>query len=289
MPVVGVNGVDIFWESFGDPADPLLLLISGLGAHATGFDDRLCWELAELGLHVVRFDNRDVGLSTHLPVDAQYTVADMANDAAGLIEELEAGPAHVLGASMGGMIAQQLAIDHPELVQSLTLVMTTTGQPDVGQASPELLAQLIELASPATDRADAIARGVKLARLIGSPEFDEDYHRRRQESFHDRAYDPPGVGRQMTAVVSSAHRAEGLAALDIPTVVIHGSVDPLIDPSGGRRTAELIPGAVFVEIEGMGHDLPPRIWPELIARVTSVTTPTSSESSPSGATTSERN
>lgn len=277
MPVVGVNGIDLFWESFGDPADPPLVLISGLGAHATGYDDRLCWALAELGLHVVRFDNRDVGLSTHLPVDALYSVADMAADAAGLIEELEAGPAHVVGASMGGMIAQQLAIERPDLVSSLTLIMTSTGEPEVGQASPELVAQLIELASPAADRADAIARGVQLARLIGSPDFDEDYHRRRQESFHDRAYDPPGVGRQMTAIVSSPHRADGLAGVQVPTVVIHGSVDPLIDPSGGRRAAKLIPGARFVEIEGMGHDLPPRVWPQIVVEVTSVTRPTTSE------------
>jgi pimeloyl-ACP methyl ester carboxylesterase len=277
MPVVGVNGIDLFWESFGDPADPPLVLISGLGAHATGYDDRLCWALAELGLHVVRFDNRDVGLSTHLPVDALYSVADMAADAAGLIEELEAGPAHVVGASMGGMIAQQLAIERPDLVSSLTLIMTSTGEPEVGQASPELVAQLIELASPAADRADAIARGVQLARLIGSPDFDEDYHRRRQESFHDRAYDPPGVGRQMIAVVTSPHRAEGLAALDVPTVVIHGSVDPLIDPSGGRRVAELVPGATFVEIEAMGHDLPPRVWPQIVSQVTTVTRATPSE------------
>jgi pimeloyl-ACP methyl ester carboxylesterase len=155
--------------------------------------------------------------------------------------------------------------------------MTTTGEPDVGQASPELLGKLLELVSPATDRADAIARGVKLARLIGSPDFDEDYHRRRQESFHDRAYDPPGVGRQMTAIVSSPHRADGLAGVQVPTVVIHGSVDPLIDPSGGRRAAKLIPGARFVEIEGMGHDLPPRVWPQIVVEVTSVTRPTTSE------------
>jgi pimeloyl-ACP methyl ester carboxylesterase len=277
MPVAGVNGVDLFWESFGDPADPVLLLISGLGAHATGYDDRLCWSLAELGLHVVRFDNRDVGLSTHLPTDVQYTLGDMAADAAGLIEELDAAPVHVMGASMGGMIAQQLTIDHPELVRSLTLLMTTTGEPDVGQASPELLAKLLELASPATDRADAIARGIALARLIGSPDFDEDYHRRRQESFHDRAYDPPGVGRQMMAVVSSPDRAAGLALLDVPTVVIHGSVDPLIDPSGGRRTAELIPNATFVEIEAMGHDLPSRVWPELVRLVAAVTSRTAAE------------
>jgi pimeloyl-ACP methyl ester carboxylesterase len=275
MPVAGVNGVDLFWESFGDPADPLLLLISGLGAHATGFDDRLCWALAELHLHVVRFDNRDVGLSTHLPPDANYTVVDMAADTAGLIEELEAAPAHVLGASMGGMIAQQLAIDHPELVASLTLVMTSTGEPDVGQASPELLTKLLEISKPAVDRSDAIARGIALARLIGSPEFDEEYHRRRQESFHDRAYDPPGVGRQMVAVVGSPPRAAGLASIDVPTVVIHGSVDPLIDPSGGRRAAELIPGATYIEIDGMGHDLPSKVWPEIVSAVTLVTRATS--------------
>jgi pimeloyl-ACP methyl ester carboxylesterase len=270
MPVAGVNGVDLYWESFGNPADPTLLLISGLGAHATGFDDRLCFQLAALGLQVVRFDNRDVGLSTHMPADAQYTIGDMAEDAAGLISDLDVAPVHVMGASMGGMIAQQLAIDHPEMVRSLTLVMTTTGEPDVGQPSPDLLMKLIELASPATDRADAIARGIALAKLIGSADFDEDYHRRRQESFHDRAYDPPGVGRQMGAVVSSPHRAEGLAQLQMPTVVIHGSADPLIDPSGGRRTAQLIVGSTFVEIEDMGHDLPPRVWPEIVRQVATV-------------------
>ncbi len=271
MPVTGVEAIELYWESFGDPSDPALLLISGLGAQCTGFDDRLVADLVALGLRVFRFDNRDVGLSTHVPVDASYSVADMAADAIRLVEALDIGPLHVLGVSMGGMIAQQVAIDRPDLVLTMTLVMTTTGSRDVGQPAPELLAGLLEVSQPAEGPDEAVDRGIALARLIGSPDFDEEYHRRRQESFVARAHDPAGVGRQMVAIVASPSREDGLRALHVPTVVIHGSADRLVDPSGGRRLAEVIPGARHVEIAEMGHDLPPRVWPEVVAEVAALT------------------
>jgi pimeloyl-ACP methyl ester carboxylesterase len=264
MPIVPANGIELYHETFGDPTHPAVLLISGLGAQCTGYDDRLVDAIAAADTFVVRFDNRDVGLSTHVEPGTGYELADFVADALALLDALGIDRAHVVGASMGGMIAQQLAIDAPERVLSLTSIMSTTGEAAVGNSDPEILGSLMELSSPAEGRDAAIAKGMELARLIGSPDFDEDYHRTRQTSFYDRYYDPAGVGRQLTAIVGAPDRAAGLAGLDLPCVVVHGSADPLIDPSGGRRTAELVPGARFVEVDGMGHDLPQRHWPLLV-------------------------
>jgi pimeloyl-ACP methyl ester carboxylesterase len=264
MPIVPANGIELYHETFGDPSNPTVLLISGLGAQCTGYDDRFVDAIAAAGHHVVRFDNRDVGLSTHVEPGAEYGLADLAADAVALLDVLGLDRVHVVGTSMGGMIAQQVAIDAPERVLSLTSVMSTTGEAGVGQPDPAIFGELIALNQPADGRDDAIAKAMALARLIGSPDFDEDYHLTRQTSFYDRCYDPAGVGRQLVAIVGSPERSAGLAALDVPCVVVHGTADRLVDPSGGRRTAELVPGARFVEVEGMGHDLPQRHWPLLV-------------------------
>jgi pimeloyl-ACP methyl ester carboxylesterase len=264
MPVVSANGIDLYIETFGDPTHPPVLLISGLGAQCTGYDDRLVAALVATDLHVVRYDNRDVGLSTHLEPGTQYGLSDLVDDALAVLDVLAIERAHVVGASMGGMIAQQLSIDAPERVLSLTSIMSTTGEAEVGNPDPEILGALIELQQPVEGRDAAIEKGMALARLIGSPDFDEDYHLTRQTSFYDRCYDPAGVGRQLMAIVGASERSAALAQLDVPCVVVHGLADPLIDPSGGRRTAELVPGARLVEVEGMGHDLPQRHWPLLV-------------------------
>ena len=266
MPLVEANGIELYYERLGDGPRPPFLLIAGLGAHCTGYDDAFCDALVELGHPVVRFDNRDVGLSSHLPATA-YLLADMVADTVGLMDELEIDAAHVVGTSMGGMIAQLLAIDQPHRTLTLTSIMSSTGEPDVGQARPEVLTALLEPAPEGEDRAAAIERGLRTARAIGSPDLDVEYHMRRQVSFWERGVDPGGVARQAVAVVSSAHRADGLRELSVPTLVIHGAEDPLIHVSGGRRTAELVAESRFVEIAGMGHDLPPLHYPQIVSEI----------------------
>jgi pimeloyl-ACP methyl ester carboxylesterase len=277
-----VGDVELAYETFGRRGDPAVLLIMGLGTQMLGWPDELCGLLAGRGLHVIRFDNRDVGLSTHLhdapPADvmaalrgdtrsAAYSLADMAADAAGLIEALGLESAHVVGASMGGMIAQLLALDHPTRARSLTSIMSTTGDRRVGRPSEAGTAVL--LAPPARDRAGAIERAVDAAKVIGSPgfPFDEPAVRDRAARSFDRAFDPPGVSRQLLAVLASGDRTARLRALTIPTLVIHGADDPLVNVSGGRATAAAIPGAELVILKGMGHDLPRDLWPELAHRI----------------------
>jgi pimeloyl-ACP methyl ester carboxylesterase len=269
MPTVAVNGIDLYYECFGEPGDPVLLLVNGLGSQCIRYDDELCEAFVDRYLRVIRFDNRDVGLSTHLDDGATYTLDDMAADAVGLLDALEIDRVHVWGCSMGGMIAQLLAIHHAPRVASLTSIMSTTGDRSVGQPSPEIIASLIGLTAPTDDLDVALERAVENARVIGSPgEWDEEWQRRRQRAFIERAYDPAGIGRQVAAVMAAPDRSEGLARLDVPTLVIHGDVDPLIDVSGGRRTAELVPGAELLVIEGMGHDLPPFYWSPIVEATT---------------------
>ena len=269
MPTVAANGIDLYYDRFGDPGDPVLLMVNGFGSQCIRYDDELCEAFVDRFLQVVRFDNRDVGLSTHLDEGTTYTLADMADDAIGLLDALGIERAHLWGCSMGGMIVQLLAIDHPDRVASLTSIMSTTGEHDVGRPSPELVPQLLELSAPASDLDVAVDRAVALARAIGSPEeWDEPWQRRRQQAFVDRSYDPAGVARQYAAIVATPDRAAGLAALAVPTLVIHGDADPLVDVSGGRRTAELVPGARLLEIEGMGHDLPPAFWAPIVEATT---------------------
>ncbi len=273
------GGVEIAYESFGDPARPTILLVMGLGVQMLGWDERFCEMLAARGYHVVRYDNRDVGRSTWFEdgpapdalaamagdfSSASYTLSDMAADAAGLLDALGVEAAHVVGVSMGGMIAQTLAIAHPERVLSLTSIMSTTGDPDVGQPTPAALQVL--LSPPRGDR-EAFADGsVAIYSTIGSPGFEVDaegIRERALESF-DRGYNPIGEGRQLVGVLASGDRTAKLREVDVPALVIHGVDDPLIDRSGGEATAAAIPDAKLELIEGMGHDLPRELWPRYV-------------------------
>jgi pimeloyl-ACP methyl ester carboxylesterase len=277
-----VGPIEIAYETFGAPQDPPLLLIMGLGTQMLGWPDEFCLALEARGLYVIRFDNRDIGLSTHLhdaPApdvmaavagdtrSASYTLTDMAADAAGLLDALALTSAHVAGASLGGMVAQTLAIEHPRRVRSLTSIMSTTGDRRVGAPTEAGAAAL--MAPPARDRDGAIERALSSARTIGSPGFplDEQAVRDRASRSFDRAFDPPGVARQLVAVLASPDRTPQLHELAVPTLVIHGADDALIGVSGGRATAAAIPGAELVIIEGMGHDLPRALWPELAGHI----------------------
>jgi pimeloyl-ACP methyl ester carboxylesterase len=273
------NGIELAYEAFGDPADPTVLLVMGLGVQMLGWDADFCQLLAERGFCVVRFDNRDVGRSTKIeggpPPDimaaaggdvssAGYTLDEMADDCVGLLDHLGVEGAHVVGASQGGMIAQALAIRHSERVSSLVSIMSTTGDRAVGQPHPEALPAL--LTRPPPDRARFADFVVGAWRVIGSPGFalDEEALRARARASYDRGIHPDGTARQLVAILASGDRTEALRRLDVPTVVIHGTDDPLIDVSGGEATAAAIPGARLELIRGMGHDLPRQLWPRFV-------------------------
>jgi pimeloyl-ACP methyl ester carboxylesterase len=280
MPTTAVNGIEIYYETFGKPADPTILLINGLGGQLLEWDVDLCEMFVARGFSVVRFDNRDVGLSTHLEGDADvmtllasiggeaaasvpYLLSDMADDVAGLLDDLAVERAHVVGASMGGMIAQQLAISHPDRVATLTSIMSTTGEPSIGLPTAEAMEAL--LAPPAQTRDEAADARVRHAHVWGSPGlFDEERIRAFSNALWDRDHDAAGVARQVAAIMASGSRAEGLAALDVPTLVIHGTADTLVQPSGGERTAEVVPDAKLLFVEGMGHDLPLPLWDQVV-------------------------
>src|SRR5215472_8470002 len=256
MPRARANGMQIEYETFGDPADPTLLLVMGLGGQMILWHEEFCEALAARGHHVVRFDNRDVGLSTKLdhaglpdvmgalsavaqgrPIDAPYRLRDMADDAAGLLDALDLESAHVVGASMGGMIAQTLAIEHPDRVLTLTSIMSTTGEPGLPQARPEAMGALLTPAP--TERAAAIEHGLRLWRTIGSPgfPFDEGEVRERAALAFDRGQSPAGVARQLVAILASGSRRAALASVRAPTLGIHGAADPLIPVEAWRATA----------------------------------------------------
>ena len=277
-----VGDIEIAYERFGDAADPPVVLIQGIGTQMLGWPDEFCSALADRAQHVIRFDNRDIGLSTHLhdapPADvmaafagdtssASYTLSDMARDSVGLMNALGLDSAHVVGLSMGGMIAQTAAIEHPQRVRSLTSIMSTTGDQRVGEATQAALGAL--MAPPANDLDQAMDRAVEIFRVIGSPAYalDEAALRDQARRAYERSYDPPGVSRQMLAILASGDRTERLRTLGVPTLVIHGTEDPLISVSGGRATAEATPGAELLELEGMGHDLPRELWPEITGRI----------------------
>jgi pimeloyl-ACP methyl ester carboxylesterase len=259
MPTANHGNVELFFETFGAGDDPTLLLVNGFGSQSVNYDERWCEKYAAQGYRVVRFDNRDVGLSSKLD-GKEYTLRDMAGDALAVLDTVGAERAHVMGVSMGGMIAQRLAIDYGERLLSLTSAMSRTGEPGYGQSSPEALAMLT--AKPARTRDEYVDNQIAGIRIYGSkPEWiDETYLRARAARAFDRCFCPAGLRRQMHAIVSDGDRADELRTLRVPTLVIHGDRDTLIDPSGGRRTAELIPGARYVEIEGMGHDYPAAVW-----------------------------
>lgn len=255
----------LYYETFGSPDDPTLLLVNGLGSQCINYDADWCQMMVAEGFQVIRFDNRDVGLSTHYadaPIGDQgnaYELVDMAADALAVLDATGADRAHVMGLSMGGMIVQQLAIHHRERLASMVSVMSRTGEPDSGQSSPEAYAVLTS--PPATDRESAIERALAGLRVWGSPDhFDERRARELAGRAYDRSFDPAGVGRQFFAVGAAGSWADLLPTVTTPALVMHGTADALIDISGGRRTAELIPNARFVAIEGMGHDYPPAFW-----------------------------
>jgi pimeloyl-ACP methyl ester carboxylesterase len=279
---VGPAGIDIAYERFGEPELPPVLLVMGLGTQMLSWPDGFCTTLSARGMHVIRFDNRDIGLSSHL-TDAQvpdvraallgdassasYTLSDMATDTVGLLDALGLDSAHLVGASMGGMIAQTTAIEHPRRVRSLTSIMSSTGDPSVGQATPRAMAAL--LSPPGATRAAAIERTVSIVGVIGSPAFelDEPELRWRTGLAFDRANDPVGVARQLVAIAASGDRTAPLRSVSAPTLVLHGAEDPLVDVSGARATARAIPGAELVIFEGMGHDLPRELWAEISRRI----------------------
>ncbi|MBV8983054.1 MAG: alpha/beta hydrolase [Acidimicrobiia bacterium] len=255
------NGdVVIYYESLGDPAEPTLLLINGLGSQCINYATEWCEMFAGESYQVVRFDNRDVGLSSKLDDNPDYTAADMASDAVAVLDALGVERAHVMGCSMGGMIVQRLAIDHADRLLSMTSVMSRTGEPGYGDSSPEALAIL--MGKPAKSRDEYIERQVAALHVYGSkPEWlDDEFIAARAAAAYDRCFCPAGIARQMMAVARDGSRSEALRNVDLPALVMHGSRDTLIDPSGGRQTAEVIPGARYVEIEGMGHDYPVAVW-----------------------------
>ncbi|WP_432925257.1 alpha/beta fold hydrolase [Microbispora sp. CA-135349] len=270
------NGIEICYEVFGEPGGRPVVLIMGLGAQMISWPEELIGLLVESGHRVVRFDNRDAGLSTHFtPADGQapvtsYLLDDMADDTAGLMDVLGWESAHVVGASMGGMIAQALAIRHPARVRTLTSIMSTPG-PRVGQATE---AAMTALTAPAPqDRDEALARAVETARVIGSPGYEMDVERvtRVAAEAYDRAFDPAGTARQFIAIRRSGDRTEGLRGLSVPALVIHGEDDPLVTLEGGIATADAIPGAKLLTFPGMGHDLPQPLWPVIAEAITELT------------------
>jgi pimeloyl-ACP methyl ester carboxylesterase len=279
MPSVPANGIELEYEAFGHDSDPALVLICGLGAQLIDWPEEFCEKLAAHGLRVIRFDNRDAGLSASLDglgtpdlaavltgdqAAVPYQLADMADDAAGLLDALGIGKAHLAGISMGGMIAQQVAIDHPGRLLSLCSISSTTGEPSVGQATPAALGALGR--PPAASREEAIRGSAQSSRVFSSPGFavSDEYLLARATAKYDRSYRPAGRLRQIAAIAAAPDRTRALRAVTVPSVVIHGEADPLVHVSGGRATAAAIPAAELVIIPGMGHDLPRGAWPQII-------------------------
>jgi pimeloyl-ACP methyl ester carboxylesterase len=266
------RGIELCYQTFGDPDGEPLLLVMGLGGPMTWWDPALCQALAEAGFYVVRFDNRDAGRSTVLEtrvprsavvrafagtrVRAPYSLADLADDAFGLLDHLGIGAAHVVGVSMGGMVVQTMAIARPERLRSLTSIMSTTGKRTVGWQAPSLLPKLIAPRKPG--REPYVAGSMAFARLTGSPDYPEpeaDMRRRFEETW-DRGVHPDGVVRQMLAVLTQPNRGPRLRGVRVPTLVVHGLADRMVHVSGGRATAAAVPGAELLLVDGMGHDLP---------------------------------
>jgi pimeloyl-ACP methyl ester carboxylesterase len=280
--------VELEYETFGQAGDPAVLMIMGFGAQMTVWHNDFCQQIAAAGRYVVRFDNRDCGLSTKfdgVTVDmgmllgailandpsqatgkVPYTLSDMAGDACAVLDALGIHAAHVVGASMGGMIAQTMAIEHSSRVSSLTSIMSMTGEIEYGAASPE--AQAVLFAPAAPSREAYIAAGVQSWKILAGPRFfDPVATEKRAGELYDRSYYPEGGQRHFGAIVASGSRADGLREVKTPTLVIHGTADALINVSGGRRTAELIPGSSLLELGDMGHDLPVQLWPMLVGAI----------------------
>ncbi|OIJ65384.1 alpha/beta fold hydrolase [Streptomyces mangrovisoli] len=288
MPIAEVSpGISLAYETFGDPSDPPVLLVMGYGAQMIAWHEDFCRALADRGRHVIRYDNRDTGLSTRFddhPVDVgrfvaavtsgdlatavamvPYRLEDMAEDGLDLLTVLGIERAHVVGASLGGMIAQTMAVIRPDRVLTLTSMMSSTGEEEYGRPTPEAQAAL--LTPKPSDREGYIAAADRDLVWASKRYGDPAVLREAAAAGYDRAYYPAGVGRHLGAMILSGSRADALRKLDVPTLVVHGLDDTLIDVSGGRRTAELVPGARLLIIPDMGHDRPRELWPEIIDAV----------------------
>ncbi len=276
------RGIELCYELLGSPDDPVIVLVAGLGRQLIGWDDSFCELLVEQGFSVLRFDNRDTGLSTRV-TDAPafdvaaarrggreavaYTLQDMADDTAGLLDALDIDQGHLVGTSMGGMIAQALAIGHPSRVRSLCSIMSTTGADDVGRPTPEAMAVVMQ--RPPTDRESYVAYELANCRVIGSRRalVDEEWRRARFERFYDRGIDAAGTARQIMAIVASGDRSAALGGVTAPTLVIHGDADTLVPLDGGEATARAVPGAELLVIPDMGHEIPPAAQPDAVAGI----------------------
>jgi pimeloyl-ACP methyl ester carboxylesterase len=286
--IAKANGLELCYQSFGSETDPPLLLIMGLGAQMIVWDDLFCEALAARGYWVTRFDNRDVGRSTKIdarppdlmklmfggrpaePIAAPYLLKDMAADAIGLLNVLGARDAHIVGASMGGMIAQELAIHWPHCVKSLTSIMSTTGDPGLPPPRPEAFSFF--MAPPPRTAEEYIEANVKTWRFLRNGEFPEEEARDRARAMRAaaRGFEPEGGARQMVAVVASGSRKPALHSVKAPTLVLHGADDPLVPLAGGEDTARSIPGAKLVVIDRMGHTLPRAVWPRVLDEISAI-------------------
>jgi pimeloyl-ACP methyl ester carboxylesterase len=281
-----VGELELCYQTFGAEGDPALLMVMGLGTQMVMWDDELCEALAGRGLRVIRFDNRDIGRSTILrdrgvPTlhqlalrdgrGAPYSLDEMAADAVGLLDQLKIDSAHVVGASMGGMIVQLMAINHPSRVRSLISIMSTTGSRRVGLPRPGMIALLLR--KPRPDREGYVSDLVATLRAIGSKRYPSETERLRRlaERCYERGHDRSGTPRQLAAIQTASDRTEALGRLRLPAAVIHGSDDPLIRPSGGRATAKAIPDARLLMLEGMAHDLPRPLWPQVVDAIVQTT------------------
>jgi pimeloyl-ACP methyl ester carboxylesterase len=277
VPTAHVNGIDIEYVTSGDPADPALLLVMGLGAQLIAWPEMFVEQLTARGFFTVRFDNRDSGLSTKFEgtpdylalfggdrSSAPYRIEDMAEDAIALLTAIGLDRVHVVGASMGGMITQAMVIAHPDRFLSACSIMSTTGDATVGAPTGEAVTALLRPA--ASNREAAIAASLEGSRVISSPgfPFDVDLMTRRAAAAYDRNYCPEGTGRQLAAILAASDRTEGLRRVKLPFLVIHGEEDPLVTVSGGKATAAAVPGSKLILIPGMGHDLPEAVWDQII-------------------------
>jgi pimeloyl-ACP methyl ester carboxylesterase len=286
MPHVTANGIQIEYDTFGDSSSPALLLVMGAGGQMIFWEVEFCELLVKRGHFVIRFDNRDVGLSTKFeksgipdmmaamkgePLSSAYSLEDMADDAVGLLDALGIEKAHVCGVSMGGMIAQVISYRYPERVLSLTSIMSSTGNPELPQIKPDVLAALFK---PVPGEREAyIEHYVNLWRTLWSPgfPFDETRLRTIMAESYDRSYYPQGMVRHSAAVLTHGYRRSSIASIKVPTLVIHGDADPLISVEGGKETAQLIPGAKLLIIDGMGHDMPKEAWQKIIDAISNHT------------------
>jgi len=282
MPRIKANNIEIEYETFGKASDKALLLVSGLGGQMIVWDEDFIQLLVARGFYVIRFDNRDVGLSTKIeeagepnlmqsviamqagdPVESPYSLSDMADDAVGLLDALNIEKAHICGRSMGGMIVQLITLRHPARVLSLTSIMSTTADPDLPRPSPEVGQALLTPFPPERDA--MVENAIRMSRMIygsGFP-YDEAKGRKLAGRAFDRCFYPPGFGRQLLAVFAAENRKSRLASVTVPTLVIHGSDDPLVPVECGKDTHEAIPGSKLLIIEGMGHSLPPEAWVQI--------------------------